>query len=209
MNEIIVISPENTIEYLRSVFSDNILQDISDSIYAIERDFKGDGSGLNASGFSDKYMRKKLAEIIPSLKEIDKGDADWSINYHDLSFKKIRGKSTIALNWSKNPKGAKVKDLFENDIMLMISKTCQWWKKNPREFDPEIDYAKSINRGFYIIDKYYLKQNINLGPNNKSNNVISEKQLYLAVINSLERDLFIEMPKPLGIKTFNILKAFD
>ena len=90
--EIILISPENTIKYLRSIFSPSILQNISDEINAITREFKGDGSGLNASQLSDRYMRKKLEQIIPSFKEINNGEADWSINYHDLSFKKISGK---------------------------------------------------------------------------------------------------------------------
>ena len=92
----------------------------------------------------------------------------------------------------------------------MVSNTCQWWKKNPREFDPKIDYKKSINKGIYIIDKYYCKKNITLCPNNKSNYVVNEKQLYLAVLNSIERGLFIEMPEPSKTpKKFDILKAFE
>ena len=207
--EIIIISPENTIKYLRSIFSLSILQNISDEINAITREFKGDGSGLNASQLSDRYMRKKLEQIIPSFKEINNGEADWSINYHDLSFKKISGKSVIALDWSKNPEGCKPKDLFQCDIMLMVSNTSQWWKKCPKDVDAKIDYSKIIKKGIYIIDKFYCKNHVTLTSNNKSNTIIVAKQLYLALIYSFENDLFIEMPETSGKIIFNILKAFD
>ena len=59
----------------------------------------------------------------------------------NLSLKKINGKSSIALDWSKNNTDNK-KKYFNTHIMIINLKTQQWWKKSPN--------IKSNNNKFTI-----------------------------------------------------------
>lgn len=90
----------------------------------------------------------------------------------------------------------------------MVLETKQWWKKNKiNNKNDNIDYTKIIPSGFYIIDKNYCKNNIELKSNNKTNTLIKKDNVYKMLSNSLEKKLHIPV-KINKIYKFDILSAF-
>lgn len=60
----------------------------------------------------------------------------------------------------------------------------------------------------YIINKDYCKNNIKLLSNNKTDTLIDNQNLYRMIKNSIENNLYIEIPVSNEIMQFNILNAF-
>ena len=126
-----------------------------------------------------------------------------------LSLKKINGNSAIALDWSKN-KNNNVKEYFKYHLLIINLKTEQWWKNIPRnKTDDNIKYNDIIKAGIYIINKDYCKNNIKLLSNNKTNSLIDKQSLYRMIKNSINDNLYIEIPTSNKIIQFNILNAFS
>ena len=131
-----------------------------------------------------------------------------------LSQKKINGKSTIALDWSKN-KEKSTREYFNHHFIIINlcknEKEEQWWKKNPKQIKCpiKIKYTHKIPRGVYIIDKKYCKYYVELSSNNKTNTLIDSQYLYIMLVRSINQKLFINLPKPNNKIKFNILNAFS
>ena len=103
------------------------------------------------------------------------------------------GKSTIALDWSKNP-GPSDRKRFTSDVMIINLKSEQWWKRGPKDEVTNIDYTKNMLKGIYIVDKEFCRQNIKISTNNKSNTLITQKYLYMMLNRSIENNCFIQLP---------------
>ena len=124
-----------------------------------------------------------------------------------LSFKKINGKSNIALNWGKNLTEGK-KEKFMENIMIINLKSEQWWKNGPKGMSNDIDFTKQIPAGIYIIDKYYCKNNVVLSSNNKTDTLINSKYLYMMLRHSKRHHLYLPLPSEDKQYKFDILSAF-
>ena len=128
----------------------------------------------------------------------------------NLSLKKINGKSSIALDWSKNNTDNK-KKYFNTHIMIINLKTQQWWKKSPNiksNNNKFTIYNDEIKMGIYFIDKKYCKTRIKLSENNKTNSLIDSQYLYLMLQRSKRLGLCLELSTPNEIIKFSILNAF-
>lgn len=203
-----IIQLKNLILYLKSNLDIKYLQELSNKCNSVNNYCKNDGAGLLGGCLIDMLISKFFENKLKEYKEYREGEADMMLCNIPLSLKKINGKSTIALNWSKN-KNDIGKEYFKDHIIIMNLKTEQWWKKNPKKSaDNKIIYNDTINAGIYIIDKNYCKSNIKLTSNNKSNSIIESKSIYEMIKNSINEKLYIELPEPNKNISFNILNAF-
>ena len=83
--------------------------------------------------------------------------------------------------------------------MILVSRGGQWWKQKE-------GFNEYIKSGIYLIDRYYCKDNIDLTTNNKTDKLISKKEVYHMIQNSQH---YVEMPSPQPDRpSFDILKAF-
>jgi acetyl-CoA carboxylase beta subunit len=123
-----------------------------------------------------------------------------------VSLKKINGKSTIALNWSKNKSQDDTTKYFSQHIVVINLKSEKWWKK---PLNNDVIYTKEILAGIYFINKFFCRRYITLTENNKSNSVIDSKNIHKMLDHSISRGLYIQLPDPNKKIKFNILKAFD
>ncbi len=154
--------------------------------------------------FISKYFEIKL----DNYKVYHKGEADMEICGLKLSQKKITGKSSIALNWSKNQKVKSSEELFVNNILLINLKTQRWCKK-PSKTQKSSDCFNIIKAGIYLLDKEYCKRIVKLGSNNKTNALVKSVFLYELLKECIVSDLFIELPEPNTLLEFNILNSFS
>ena len=215
--EIIITSKEaDNVENLLKIISHvkteldiALMTELNDKIISINNFCKGDGCGLTGGMLIDMFLTRFLVKHLPTFQECHDSEADCSICDEKLSLKKINGKSTIALNWSKNPTVDK-KEKFMHNIMIINLTTSQWWKKKPVQcVADKIDFTKTIPAGIFIIDKYFCKQNIVLSSNNKTNSLITQQYLYMMLHESMAREMFIPLPKKSKKYTFDILSAFQ
>jgi hypothetical protein len=196
---------------LRSALTDSDLQELSNTCNAVTMRCKGDGAGLFCGALIDMvlcaYFKKKLNDL---YEEAHSGESDIKINNTELSLKKINGKSTIALDWSKNKTDNK-KTYFNCHVMIINLKTEKWWKTKPNKIigNKIITYNDEIKSGIYFIDKKYCKMYIKLSENNKTNSLIDSQYLYLMLKRSIMLRLYIELPTPNKNIEFNILQAFS
>ena len=194
--------------YLQSNLTDKDLQELANKCNSINNFCKGDGAGLLGGCLTDMLISKFFESKLPEYKEHRKGESDMKICNTQLSLKKINGKSTIALDWSKN-KNNNNKEYFTNDMLIIVQKTEQWWKKKPKEkINNNIKYDDIITSGIYLVDKNYCKNNIKLSSNNKTDSLIDSQSLYCMIKNSINNNLYIEIPKSNKSIPFNILNAF-
>ena len=193
--------------YLKTSLTNTDLQELSNKCYSINNICKGDGGGLSGGCLIDMFISKFFETKLKEYTEYRNGEADMKICNIPLSQKKINGKSTIALDWSKNNSPCK-KEYFTNNILIINLKTEQWWKAAPKDKQDDIIYNDTINAGIYIINKNYCKNNIKLSSNNKTNTLINNESLYRMIKNSITDNLYIEIPAPTKDIEFNILNAF-
>lgn len=194
----------DTLSYLRYHFTDDKKEELLNMITLLQNQFKNtDGGGLSGG----IYIEMCIMEFFNSLmgyrfKRNNTNEADFSINNIDFSFKKISGKSIIALNWSKN-KTKSSKEHFSSNIMLFIINTTQWWKKRTH-------YNQFIHSGIYVIDKYYCKDNVILTSNNKTDTLIKSETLFELINMSIGSNQYIPFPN-IGnkFKTFSIINGFQ
>jgi hypothetical protein len=188
------------------------LTDIISKLHAIRHEFTGDGAGLSGGIVVDKFITAYLKVIIPGFEENHRGESDCIISGHPLSIKKIRGKSTIALDWSKNPEDSKKRDRFNTDMMIINTETGQWWKTAPdgaskQEIDTKF-FSTLIKAGIYFVPHDYCKDNICLSSNNKTNSLIDCISLYKMLKESIKNNMVIEFPTEFPKQEFDILNAF-
>ena len=198
----------NIKKMLEKHLNKDLLQDFSNKCNAITNACKGDGAGLSGGCLIDMFICEFFNKYVPNYQNYHKGEADMKINDIKLSQKKINGKSTIALDWSKNETDND-REQFESDMLIINLKTQKWWKSNPKNItNTNIIYNKTIPAGFYIIPKQYCKKYIKLSSNNKTNSLIDSVNLYTILHRSLLQELFIEIPVFNKNLKFNILKSF-
>lgn len=195
--------------YLKTNLSNDDLQDLSNKCNAINTECKGDGCGLTSGSLIDMMISKFFKSKLNGYKECRKGEADMYINNILLSQKKINGKSSIALDWSKNKK-ENTKEKFTCNIMIINLKSGEWYKNQKKSENlPDDYYNKNIPAGIFLINKDYCKDNIILTSNNKTNSFIDNMNLYRMLMNSIESDLYIKLPPINKILNFNIMNSFS
>lgn len=196
------------VNYMRTNLNKNLLTEMNDKIRCINNFCRGDGCGLTSGALIDIFITKFLSKNLLEFKEYHNNESDCTICNERISFKKISGKSNIALNWSKNSSND-VKEKFSNNIMIINLKTCKWWKmKYPIIFGEQINFGITIPAGIFIIDKNYCRYKVMLSSNNKTNSLIDSKYLYMMLIDSMRRDMFIKLPKESKKYTFDICLSF-
>lgn len=186
--------------YIQNNLSSDDFKELSEKCFAITKKCKGDGAGLSGGILIDMLLVEFLQTKLTQFKEFHNGESDIIIDNIPLSQKKINGRSTIALDWSKN-KDIIHKNNFNYHILIINLKTEQWWKRDK-------NYNDIIYAGIYIIDKQYCKRFIILSNNNKTDRLIDQKQLYKMLKRSYRCNLFIPLPEPEQNLKFNILNAF-
>jgi len=186
------------------------LQDLVNKCYSITKACNSDGAGLSGGTLIDMLLCKYFEEKLSGYKEHHIGESDMKICDIPLSQKKINGKSTIALDWSKNDKNGN-REHFSVDILIINLKEHQWWKTNPKEIKSniKIKYNETIPQGIYLIDKQFCKYYTKIMKNNKTNTLIESQYLYIMLKRSMSLHTFIELPSPNKTLQFNILNAFS
>ena len=203
-------------DHLREHLTEERLQDLTNMCCAIKQCCTGDGAGLSGGTLIDMlvgdYFQKYLPEYAPSRT----GESDMKIGNIPLSQKKINGKSTIALDWSKNPDntGRECREHFSCHVFIINLKSDTWWKKNPKNQQEKlsvlnITYNDTISAGLYLIDKQFCKRFIELSSNNKTNTLIDSQPLYAMLKRSMATGLFIPLPEPNQCLKFSMLDAFS
>lgn len=195
--------------YLIQNLTDNDLYELATKCNSITKFCKGDGAGLLGGSLIDLLISKFFETKLDKYFENKQGEADMKICDLPLSLKKINGKSTIALDWSKN-NNSNIKEYFTHHIILINLKSSKWWKNKPKvNINNNINYNNIIYAGIYIIDKNYCKNNIKLSSNNKTNTLIDSVSLYHMITDSIIKGLYIKIPHSDKNVTFNILNAFS
>ena len=199
---------------LKKYLTHDVMCDMLAKMNALSDVVKGDsGSGLSGGMLIDMFLTEYLTNIIKSYEACHKGESDCKILNIPISIKKINGKSTIALDWSKNGDDSKKRERFETDIMIINLKSGKWWITEPRGATQEEKdsnyYSNTINAGIYIISHKYCKNNITLSSNNKTNSLIDTKQLYNMLKESIRENMVLEFPTEFPTYKFKILNAFE
>ena len=177
------------------------LQDLSNKIDAIKACCVGDGCGLKTGTYVDDLITAFFKKHLVSYQEYHKGEADLKICDVPLSLKTCTSdKGTqFALNWSKNKTESDPSSNFDTHIMIIVSRGGHWWKQKE-------GLNEYIKPGIYLVDRYYCKDNIDLKSNNKTDKLISKKEVYQMIVNSQH---YVEIPAPQENRpSFDILKAF-
>ncbi len=177
------------------------LQDLSNKIDAIKACCVGDGCGLKTGTYVDDLITAFFKKNLVSYREYHKGEADLKICDVPLSLKTCTNEkgTQFALNWSKNETKSDPTLDFDTHIMILVSRGGQWWKQKE-------GFNRYIKSGIYLIDRYYCKDNIDLTANNKTDKLISKKEVYHMIQYSQH---YVEMPPPQPDRpSFDILKAF-
>ncbi len=184
------------------------LQELANKCDAISRHCKGDGAGLAAGTLTDILVSGFFKTKIATYSDCHTGESDLKIDDLPLSMKKINGKSTVALDWSKNETDVK-KEHFSCPVMILNLQTQRWWKKKPTTpLHYRITWNDTIPAGFYFVSNQFCKANVQLGKNNKTNTLITEQYLYTMLKDSLDTGLHIAMPAPNEELHFVIWDAF-
>lgn len=189
------------INYINDNLSKNDLQDLINKCTSITNKCKGDGAGLTGGTLIDMFLSEFLNVKLDKYKEYPNGESDMMIMKIPFSQKKITGRSSIALDWSKN-KEILLKKNFNSHIFIINLKTEQWWKREQK-------YNKIINSGIYIVDKQFCKRNIELSSNNKTDRLIDQKNLYKMLSRSRQTNMFISFPEPNKNLKFSIINSFS
>ena len=127
-----IIELRKVYNYLRIKLTHDDLQDLSNKCNSINMFCKGDGSGLLGGCLIDILLTKMFENKLTEYKEHHKGETDMKIYNICFSLKKINGKSTIALDWSKNNTTI-IKNIFSSHIIIINLKEEQWWKDKPNK----------------------------------------------------------------------------
>lgn len=139
--------------------------------------------------FMEQVLFEMFRTLLRDFSVCHAKQADCTLLGHRFSFKKITGKSCIALNWSKNKGDHQDHQTFEHPILLMNLKEGKWWR-NKAHFD------KFIPMGFFLLDHAYCNQNVRLKVNNKTNSLIDQEELYKMMIHAMEQQRVLPLPAP-------------
>jgi hypothetical protein len=181
------------IKQIKQHLSIGNLQEFINRCHSIKKKCNRDGAGLTGGILTEMIVHEYFEEHIPSYEEYHSHESDCKLYEMQFSIKKITGKSSIALNWSKNNNNI-INSYFNCNIMIINLKTEQWWKNKPQKNDSDIKYNSIIPSGIYFIDKHYCKRNISTTSNNKTDTLISNIELYKMIDNSIENKMYIKLP---------------
>jgi hypothetical protein len=201
----------NTVKnYLSNNLTTADLQDLSNKCHSISKTCSGDGAGLSGGTLIDMLLCSYFQNKLPEYKEHHVGESDMKICDIPLSQKKINGKSSIALDWSKNEKDGN-REHFSENLFIINLKSEQWWKNKPIESKSKIKvkYNDIIPSGIFLVDKQFCKYYIKLTKNNKTDTLIESQYLYLMLKRSMALKLYIALPSSNKDLTFNILNSFS
>jgi len=174
-----------------------------------------DGSGLKSGILIDMLVDRFFSSHVFNCRPYHKGESDLSIDGHVVSLKKITGKSTIAMNWSKNKnrtgsasgnKTTTSPSHFQHDIMILNLQGGKWWKK-PKVVDG-MSYHRTIPRGIYLVDCFYWRRHAHFRSNNKTNTLIDSMLLYRMLVRSLAGNLWVPLPESDQELIFDVSSAF-
>jgi len=199
-------------KHLAASLTPALLAEFMGQLAAIKNEFKGDGAGLSGGILADKLAMAFLSKHVKTFEEHHKAESDCKILAHPLSLKKINGNSTIALSWSKNGEGAKKRDTFVTDIIILNLLTETWWKTAPKGATAEERASKFFNAtlpaGIYLVSSEFCKTNVCLSSNNKTDTLIEAIPLYKMLKHALDEKLFLPFPTVAPAYQFDILRAF-
>ncbi len=169
-----------------------------------------DGCGLKSGSLIDSLLTEYLTKNVPYCEAFHNSESDLRILNHNVSVKKITGKSTIALDWSKNPENSLHKrEYFQEDMMIVNTLSGQWWKKSPKLVRHSIDFTTNIPAGIFFVSKDFCKANVRFMSNNKTNTLIEPQDLYLLLSESIRTNLFIEFPDEYAKYKWNVLEGMQ
>ncbi|NDE13746.1 DNA cytosine methyltransferase [bacterium] len=173
------------IDSLRTLSTD-VLQEISDKLWVLGRRIHSDGKGLSGGMMMENTIFEIMEKHLDGFRRNNEKQSDCLVAGTKVSFKKITGKSSIALNWSKNPGGAGG-IRFDCPVLIMNLEEGSWWKSK-RGFD------RFLNAGFYLVDPVFCNENVRLKSNNKTDSLVDSEDLYRMLTRSLEEDMFVALP---------------
>jgi hypothetical protein len=182
-------------EYIKTHLNGDLWNEFVGKIYCLNNCCNGDGCGLTGGLLIDMFVNKFLKTRLSEFKECHSKEADCIICEERLSLKKIKGKSTLALNWSKNP--ILNNSEFTENLLIINLKSGKWWKNKP-----------PIPAGMFFVDKNYCKEHVQLSSNNKSNSIIKSIFLYMMLRNSMAQNLCLEFLEDIPNYEFDISRAF-
>jgi hypothetical protein len=198
------------VDYLKLSLSIDDLQTLSNTCGSITRACVGDGCGLLGGSLIDMLIGRFFKTRLTLYSEFHVGECDMKLCGVGLSQKKISGKSTVALDWSKNTLASR-RRYFGNHMLIINLKTERWWKVGPMKlrYNSKINYAETIEAGIYIVDRRFCRKYTVLSKNNKTNTRIDSANLYAMLKRSIFQRLFIRVPPQDKSLDFNILAAFS
>ena len=169
------------------------IQEYVNKCHSITQGCQGtDGGGLLGGSLNDMLTCEFFWRVFgKDYIELHQGECDFTLCHVPLSFKKIHGKSAIALNWSKNIDESKEGSHFQTHILILNLKTQVWWQRKRG-----VGLNHEIPSGLYLVDKYFCRTHVTLGKNNKTNSLIDSAQLYSMLRHSMLQDLFVALPEP-------------
>lgn len=194
-------------KYLLDSLTESDFQELVNKSNAITKTCYGDGAGLLGGCLIDMFISKFFESKLSQYKEYHNEESDMKICDIDISQKKINGKSTIALDWSKN-EIMNERKYFQVHVLIINLKTEKWWTKTPKNTNVKFTYNNTIKSGMYFVDKQFCKKYIKLKTNNKTNTLIDSKNLYLMIQRSIILNTYIEFPSVSENLIFNILNSF-
>lgn len=168
------------------------IKDIISKAISINLKFKGvDGGGLFSGTLVEDFVLQEYFFTSGLCEKYNYDCFDLKINNKPLSFKKISGKSDIALKWSKN----KIKtNCTLSHILILNTGNISWWKRKK-------DFTTNIPKGFFIIPSFWLNKNL-LTKNNKSDFILDKEVLYSLIQKSIKYKFFVSV-KETDIKVYN------
>jgi len=190
--------------YMFKSINPSELSRVQNCIQAIRAAFAGSpGAGLTSGTLSDTFITGFLKSILlPGFTTNHKDEADGKCGDILFSIKTICSEkgSDLALDWSKN-RTESTRERFTCPICLIVLNTSKWWNKLA-------GYNDTVRSGFYFVDPSYCKENITLSSNNKTNALISRKQVYQMIQYAKSTDTHIQFPDDTVSCRFDILSAF-
>lgn len=176
-------------QYMQENLHDDVLHEISDKMWTISQHLKPDGKGLSGGLLIEEVVFEILQHALNDFSHFHDQQSDCIILGNMLSFKKLTGKSCLALNWSKNATPNSAALQFEHPILVLNMKEGKWWRNRP-------DFDRHIPMGFFLLNPLHCNEHILLKSNNKTDSLIDHWDLYKAITDAMDQDLVIELPPP-------------
>lgn len=184
------MSLEKIRDTLVHTLSRDVLQEISDKMHVLHTFQRSDGKGLSGGLLMESLLQEFFRKHLETdYHDCNEGQSDMCIRDQKISFKKIFGKSALAVNWSKNNDPEKKICQFDVPIMIMNLREGKWWKTKD-------NFQRLIPSGFFLISAEYCNTHVCFAKNNKTDYLIQPETIYAMLVNAMENNLFVELPPP-------------